>query len=184
MADNILTIGTPGSTTPPSPAPGPLRLLGAWNSGTSYIPNDCVSYQDALYGAKVANNNVTPVDGATWQLLVGLEDYPITVFFPGSYGSNAVLANISAVRSFTIPINCTGSIATLATASTGTAVFKIKKNGSQIGTITFTSSGTGVFALASLATFGVGDLLTINAPSSPDATAAGFSVSLLGARVL
>lgn len=184
MADNILSIGTVGSTSPPSPAPGPLRLRGAWSSSTSYVPNDVVTYNDALYGAKVANSNVTPVDGAIWQVLVALQDYPIAIFFPGSYGSNATLANISAVRAFTLPVNCTGSIATLATASTGTAIFKIRKNGSQIGTITFTTSGTGVFALSPGVTFNVSDLLTISAPTTPDASAAGFGMTLLGTRVL
>jgi hypothetical protein len=184
MADNILSIGTVPSSTPPSPAPGPLRLRGAWDSTVAYVPNDVVTYNDALYGAKVGNSNVTPVDGFTWQLLVALQDYPIAIFFPGSYGSNATLANISAVRAFTLPVNCAGSVATLATASTGTAVFKIKKNGSQIGTITFTTSSTGVFALSSGATFNVADLLTISAPTSPDASAAGFAATLLGTRIL
>jgi len=184
MPDNFLNIGTPGSTAPPSPAPGPLRLRGAWDSSVSYAPNDVVTYNDALYGAKIANNNMTPVDGATWQLLVALEDYPIAAFMPGSYGSNATLVSISAVRAFTLPVNCFGSVATLATASTGTAVFKIKKNGSQIGTITFSSSGTGAFSLASPATFNVGDALAVFAPTTPDSTAAGFGVSFLGSRVL
>jgi hypothetical protein len=183
MADNILNIGTVGSTTPPSPAPGPLRLRGAWDSTVLYVPNDAVTYNDALYGAKVANNNVTPVDGATWQLLVALQDYPIAAFMPGSYGSNAELIQISAVRAFTLAVNCAGSIANLATASTGTAVFKIKKNGTQIGTITFTSSSTGVFAMSPAATFNVNDILTVFAPATIDATAAGFSVSFLGQRV-
>lgn len=183
MADNILSIGTVGSTSPPSPAPGPLRLRGAWNSTVGYVPNDVVTFNDALYGAKVANSNVTPVDGATWQLLVALQDYPIAGFMPGSYGSNAELIVVAAPRAFTLPVNCTGSIANLATASTGTAVFKIKQNGSQIGTITFTSSTSGVFSLASGATFNVGDILAVFAPTTVDATAAGFSVSFLGQRV-
>lgn len=183
MADNILSIGTVGSTTPPSPAPGPLRLRGAWDSTVPYVPNDVVTYNDALYGAKVANSNVTPVDGATWQLLVALQDYPIAAFTPGNYGSNAQLIQISAVRAFTLPLNCTGSIAGLVAASTGTAVFKIKKNGTQIGTITFTSSSTGVFALSPTVTFNVGDILAVFAPTTVDATAAGFSVSFLGQRV-
>src|SRR5882724_4565605 len=70
MADNILSIGTAGSTTPPSPAPGPLRLRGAWDSAAVYVPNDVVTYNNGLYGAKVTNSNVTPVDGGTWQVFV------------------------------------------------------------------------------------------------------------------
>src|SRR6266436_5011339 len=100
MADNILNIGTVSSTTPPSPAPGPLRLRGVWNSTIPYVPNDVVTYNDARYGAKVANSNVTPSDGATWQLLVALQDYPIAAFMPGSYGSNAELIQINVVRAF------------------------------------------------------------------------------------
>jgi hypothetical protein len=70
MPDNILNIGTAGSTIPPSPAPGPFMLRGAWDSSVAYVPNDVVTYNNALYGAKVGNSNVTPVDGATWSLML------------------------------------------------------------------------------------------------------------------
>jgi hypothetical protein len=38
--------------------------------------------------------------------------------------------------------------------------------------------------MASPATFNVGDVLAVFAPTTPDSTAAGFGVSFLGSRVL
>lgn len=69
-------------------------------------------------------------------------------------------------------------------ASTGTAVFSIEKNGTEIGTVTFTSSLTGTFALAGGATFVKNDVLKIIAPAPQDATLFNVSISLAGVRVL
>ena len=41
---------------------------GAWNSATQYEMLDMVSYNGSMYIAKRSNTNVTPVEGADWQL--------------------------------------------------------------------------------------------------------------------
>jgi hypothetical protein len=69
MPDNILSIGAV-STVPPSPAPGPFRLRGAWDPAVAYVPNDVVTYSNGVYGAKTGNINVVPVDGPVWQVFV------------------------------------------------------------------------------------------------------------------
>lgn len=75
-----------------------------------------------------------------------------------------------------------GSIAVARDASTGTAVYKIKKNDVEIGTITFTASDDGVFALASETTVSVGDRLSLIAPNPQDATLARVTISVVGFR--
>lgn len=76
-----------------------------------------------------------------------------------------------------------GSYATADTASTGTVACSITKNGSQVATITFTASATGVFATAGGAvSFAAGDVLRIIAPASADATLADLSITLYGTR--
>jgi hypothetical protein len=66
------------------------------------------------------------------------------------------------------------------TASTGTATFTIKKNGSSAGTLAFTTSATGVFTIGSDITLAAGDLLQFFAPGSPDATLADIGITLAG----
>lgn len=102
------------------------------------------------------------------------------IYFPSAYtgtvdASDYVFALVTPVA-FNLPSGMTGSVAKAKTASTGTATFDVKKNGTNIGTLTFTSSATGVFALASQTSFAVGDLLEIVGPASADATLADLRV--------
>lgn len=76
-----------------------------------------------------------------------------------------------------------GSYASSDTASAGTAVLSITKNGVEVGTLTFTASTEGIFATSGGAvTFIEGDVLKIIAPATADASLANVSISLLGTR--
>lgn len=81
----------------------------------------------------------------------------------------------------TFSASLTGSRAKAVAASTGTVAFSVKKNGVEFGTITFTASSTGVFA-GSAASFAAGDILSITAPASRDATLSDISITLAGTR--
>ncbi len=83
-------------------------------------------------------------------------------------------------RAVTLPASLTGSHASANTASTGTVSFALKNNGGSIGTITFTASATGTFTFASPVTFAIGDVLTITAPVTADATLADININLAG----
>lgn len=89
-----------------------------------------------------------------------------------------------AVRAHNFASNFAGSEGKAKTASTGTATFTVKKNGTSIGTVVFTSASTATFTTTSGATetLAAGDLLEIVAPSSPDATLAGVRITLFGTR--
>lgn len=80
------------------------------------------------------------------------------------------------------PAGFTGSYARALVASTGAAVYSIQKNGVQIGTLTFTSSTTGVFAIASPAAFVAGDRFSLVAPNPRNATLSGVSMTVVGTR--
>lgn len=79
----------------------------------------------------------------------------------------------------TFPANFAGSLCAAATASTGTVVFDIAKNGGNFATLTFTASAAGVFS-GSAASFAIGDVLTMT-PRTADATLSGISGFLFGA---
>jgi len=100
-----------------------------------------------------------------------------------TYGVNTaseVVARIRAVRAFTIPSNFTGSIVKAGTAATGSSVFVVAKNGSQVATITFAASGTiATFSTQAAISFAIDDKLTVTAPGTADATLADIDFSIL-----
>lgn len=64
------------------------------------------------------------------------------------------------------------------TAATATTVLTLKKNGTQFGTITWASSGTdGTFSIPGDTSFVAGDLFTIVAPGTADATLANVALT-------
>jgi hypothetical protein len=76
------------------------------------------------------------------------------------------------------------SVAKAGTGATAEAVFDLKKNGgTAFATITFAAEGTtGVFACAADTTFAAGDILTVVAPATADATLAALAVSITAYR--
>lgn len=111
-----------------------------------------------------------------------LEPHDTHVFTAGKPGAGATIFRQNQVRQSILKASLTGSVFTAGTASTGTAVFTIKNNGSSIGTVTFTASSTGVASFASDVFFSVNDVVTITAPGSQDSTLADVSLDFLGSR--
>jgi hypothetical protein len=80
----------------------------------------------------------------------------------------------------TLPAGLSGSYANAEVASAGNVHFDIKKNGSDLGDITFNTSATGSFTLASDLSLAAGDILIISGPATHDANLAGVAISLKG----
>jgi hypothetical protein len=180
MADS-LAFGTAGIISTP--------WRGTWNSSTVYSQLDSVFYQGSSYVSIVSNTNVTPgTDNTVWNLLAsigGLDPtLELSVFVPGLFNSSQELIAINVVRAFSLPIHLTGSVGTLRVAPADSGmVFTLMKNGSSIGTITFSQGGTsGTVAMASAQIFAISDVFSIFAPSAQDSAAAGLAVSLLGTK--
>jgi hypothetical protein len=146
-----------------------LRILanGAWSVGTG----------GAAYGTAgqvlTSNGNAAP----TWATLSSPYDLGLTI--SGRPDGGAKVLSFVAVRAFTIPSSFTGSRAVSGTTAFGAAVFTINKNGASIGTVQFAAaSSTGTFS-GSAGAFAIGDVLTITAPASRDATLADISLVLI-----
>ncbi len=98
-------------------------------------------------------------------------DIAFSVFDKPTAGE--VVLRFVSPRAFSIPANCAGSLAKSAVAATGSSVFVIKKNGTQIATVTFAAAGTnGTFSTQAEVSFAAGDTLQVTAPASVDATLA------------
>lgn len=109
--------------------------------------------------------------------------YDIGCSSPGTPGASAILMRFVAVRAITFPSGMSLSKAIANTAATASATFSIKKNGTSFATFAFSASGTSAtFTAASATAFAAGDILTITAPASPDATLADLAITLAATR--
>lgn len=93
----------------------------------------------------------------------------------------AVLMRFVAVRAYQFPASLTGSYAVSTVAPTALAQYPIKKNGSSIGTINFAAaSNSGTFTFNTVVSFAAGDVLTVEAPATADATHDGLAWTFKG----
>jgi hypothetical protein len=114
------------------------------------------------------------------------QPYDMVVAAAGVPTASQVLLKMTMPRAVTLAANLSGSKPTAAdVAATASAVVEVKKNGSQVATLTYAISGT----VPTLATsggaavnFAVDDILTVVCPASPDATLSGIYIVLAGTR--
>ncbi len=95
--------------------------------------------------------------------------------------ANLVLQSFIFAAAATVPAGLPGSRGTAATAATTSTTFSIQKNGSNVGTIVFApSAATATFTMNSATLFNAGDVLSLVAPSAPDATLANLAWTIMG----
>jgi hypothetical protein len=99
----------------------------------------------------------------------------------GSPGASQVIERYIFATSVSFPAGLVGSYGTAGTAATANTNFAIAKNGSNVGTMAFAAGATSAsFAMATATGFAGGDVLTITAPATPDATLANLAWTLTG----
>lgn len=106
--------------------------------------------------------------------------YDICSCVLGKPDAGATVFMALAVRAFNIPSSFTGSQAKASTSATASSVFTVYKNGSSIGTFTFAASGSTATFSGAGGAVAAGDLLTIVAPGSQDATLANIAFTISG----
>lgn len=109
----------------------------------------------------------------------GIGIYDMGISLSGSPTASQVMCTYPMPRSVRFPTDCGLSQAEAGTGATGNPVFSFKKDGVQFATCTFTGT-TGAYS-GEDTTFSAGDVFTIVAPASPDATLAdiGFAVAAI-----
>ena len=151
------------------------------------ISGNVLTVERAQEGTSAQNWNIGdfiwngPTAGTA--LLVGNNSgmpYDISSGVSGPIAGSQYVMDFLAVRSVNVPANFGGSLASVLTAFTDAATYMIYHNGTSVGTISFAASGTtGTFSTSSAFTMAVGDSLTIQSPSTADATAANLSITIL-----
>jgi hypothetical protein len=109
--------------------------------------------------------------------------YDLSFFLPGTYSGGALMAQVVLDRAVTFPDGLFGAQGYAGVTATASTVLDLQKNGSNIGTITFTNAGsTAAFALSGAISFAPGDRLGIVNEDPADATLADLSITLKGKR--
>lgn len=156
--------------------------LIAISAGVSSLANlsDVVGAGDASNGQLLAYD----ASGDTWGPVDNAGDH--TFFVEGEpTASKKVYVHIFA-RNGRLLSDFSGSQGKAAIAATGVSVFNVYKNATLVGTLNVAAAATTVtFSTdtgsgSATVTFAPGDLLTVQAPSSPDATLADIAVTLKG----
>lgn len=111
------------------------------------------------------------------------QPYDIPIMYNGPPTDALVMLRIEMVRTVTFPAGLTLSRLKALTAATAEAVFSLKKGVTEFGTMTFAISGTvATVAAPSETVFAAGDILTLVAPSTADATLADLYGMIVGTR--
>lgn len=101
------------------------------------------------------------------------------MFFGGLPAASEKLFIGIVATGFTLAASLTGSEFAIGTNPTSTLTITLKKNGSSIGTVAFSTGGVPTVTFASPVSFVAGDLFEVDAPGSQDATGADISLSFL-----
>lgn len=113
------------------------------------------------------------------------QPFDVTCFYPGIPTASAKMLRVPVARAVTFPANFSGSYFSASANATGTTVFDVQKNGSSIGSVSIAAGGTTATFTTTSGTsksFAAGDVISIIAPATPDATLADVGFVFAGTR--
>ena len=173
----------PSVTGPTGPA-GPTGPSGTGPTGPTGAGGTGSLGPTGPTGTTGANGPTGPTGigptGPTGPGATGIR-YDICTFYPGIPGAAQLILRWQAPRNVTIVAGATNSQASSDVAATGSTTFTIAINGTPVGTIVWSASGTsGAFTVASQINMVPGDVLTITGPAISDATINDVVVTLAG----
>jgi hypothetical protein len=143
--------------------------------------------------AQTGNGNAPGIGGGTdvgtgSTILLANQPADFAFFFPGTPTASSIISFI-VTRTYTLPAsflasgNAANSLCRATIAATDDTVFNLQRSGSNIATITFPAGmATCNFSAVGPFTFSPGQVLTVEAPASPDATLANISITVSGVR--
>lgn len=109
----------------------------------------------------------------------------ISGYTAGQPAAGEVILRVPATRRTRFKADLAGSHGVAGTAPTAQTDFDIQRNGASFATMRFAAGATsGTFIAASETVLEPGQVLSVIAPSTPDATLAGIGFTLAGALVL
>jgi hypothetical protein len=111
----------------------------------------------------------------------GQSSYDIAGFISGKPTASQIILYLPMVRAVTFDVNLALSKGAASVAATASTTFDIAKNGTNFGTMVFAlGATTATFVAAVQPAFAIGDVLSVTAPASADATLANIGFILAG----
>lgn len=172
--------------------PGTTTLKNSWTDSTGGTANTNPVILDAkgeadiwttgLFKINVLQSDNVQVTGYPVDNLgAGQSSYDIAGFLSGKPANSEIVLRLPMVRQVTFDVNMAGSKGSASVAATASTTYIIAQNGTSIGTMVFALGGTTAsFVAAAAVTFAVGDILSVTAPASADATLANVGFILAG----
>lgn len=192
MQDNNLLAFTDGaapSGTATINIPGTLKRGFFRVRNGSSIPVDVgISGQSATKPRVFAGQSKTLYSDGTNVISgeggeAGGQAFDLGIFFPGTMSNSQLLCRYVFTRDVDFPANMTGSQAKAVSGATAQTDIDVQKNGASIGTVRFAAAGTiATFVGFSASSFAAGDIFSLHAPVSADATLADVGFTFKGAR--
>lgn len=170
---------------------GNLSVSSApWSSGTTYAMNVIAPFAGRLWLSRQGNNiGHQPDVSPTWwqEFLAGGDTVYIAMDDSDRPASGETVLKFISPKAMTIFASMADSYAKAGVGATATAVYSVRKNGTEFATITFAAGGqagaqSGMFACAASVGFAPGDILSIVAPNPRDATLSGIGITVTGYR--
>lgn len=165
----------------------PLNFDAApWSAATTYPNRTLVTRAGKLWlSLQGSNLNHAPESSPSWwsEVLSGGDSYDVIVFDTDRPASGELILKLVFTRTVSFYAGLSDSKAKAEIAATASSFYSYQKNGTQFATLTFgAASSTGVWVSASDTVFAAGDVLTVIAPATRDATLSGVAATLSGFR--
>ena len=173
----------------------PNGTLALTPSATNYVevsPAGAVSVNTSaftpgktpLYSIVCGASTVTSyADKRTFLYTVSNQPYDLSALYPGLVTASALVLRVPLARAVTFPAGLSSSRGTSVAAATASTTFSIQLNGVAVGTMHFAAAATSAtFTAAADINAAAGDILSVHAPASPDATLADVGFVLAGTR--
>lgn len=172
--------------------PGTTTLKNSYTDSTAASANTNPVILDAkgeagiwtsgLFKLNLLQSDDTQVTGYPVDMLgSGQSSYDISAFLSGKPANSEIVLRLPMVRAVTFDVNMAGSKGSASVAATASTTYVIAQNGTTIGTMVFALGGTSAsFVAAASITLAIGDILSVTAPASADATLANVGFILAG----
>ena len=130
-----------------------------------------------------ASGVVSYQDFRSFLYQASFQPYDLSAMYPGAPPASALMLRIPLARAVLFPAGLAGSRGTATLTATATTAFDIQLNGASVATMTFAAgTSTATFTAASTISAEAGDVLSVVAPATPDATLADVGFVLSGTR--
>lgn len=188
-----------------------VTMSDATNEGPFTLPISSFIFLDGFIPATIFKaNSIFPANDALWlvtqdhltdavfdpgRTIVGdvyrkvfgvpsVAPNDLHMFMPGGLANAQLILYTEATRRWQLPASLTGSRFRSQVAAANIAVVTLKKNGSDIGTLSWALGGSiPTVTFASAVTFDVSDKFSVHGPSPADTTLADISFDFLGNRI-